>query len=97
MQMDSFPEGYRALVIGASGGIGAALVETLRADPRCASVTELARSTIPPLDLTDPTSIGQAAAEVAHLLQLAERTVDRAVREAVGGKGMLPVSLDGEE
>ena len=65
MQMDSFPEGYRALVIGASGGIGAALVETLRADPRCASVTELARSTIPPLDLTDPTSIGQAAAEVA--------------------------------
>jgi NAD(P)-dependent dehydrogenase (short-subunit alcohol dehydrogenase family) len=65
MQMDSFPEGYRALVIGASGGIGAALVETLRADPRCVSVTELARSTTPPLDLTDPTRIGQTAAEVA--------------------------------
>jgi len=26
MQMQSFPSGYRALVIGASGGIGAALV-----------------------------------------------------------------------
>lgn len=29
MQMQSFPEGYRALVIGASGGIGAALVAAL--------------------------------------------------------------------
>ena len=65
MQMDSFPEGYRALVIGASGGIGAALVEVLRSDPRCASVTELARSTTPPLDLADSISIEQAATEVA--------------------------------
>ena len=65
MQMDSFPEAYRALVIGASGGIGAALVEVLRADSRCASVTELARPTTPPLDLAAPASIEQAATEVA--------------------------------
>ncbi|WP_415845420.1 SDR family NAD(P)-dependent oxidoreductase [Stutzerimonas zhaodongensis] len=65
MQMDSFPEEYRALVIGASGGIGAALVEALRADTRCASVTALGRSTEPPLDLTDPVSIEQTAAAVA--------------------------------
>ena len=65
MQMSSLPEGYRALIIGASGGIGAALVDVLRADPRCASVTALARSTTTPLDLTDPARIGQAAAEVA--------------------------------
>ena len=48
MQMSSLPEGYRALIIGASGGIGAALVDVLRADPRCASVTALARSTTTP-------------------------------------------------
>ncbi len=65
MKMGSFPEGYHALVIGASGGIGAALAEALRADPRCASVTELARSTVPSLDLADPHSIEQAAAAVA--------------------------------
>lgn len=65
MQMESFPEGYRALVIGHSGGIGAALVDALRADQRCASVTELGRSTSPPLDLADPVSIEQAAAELA--------------------------------
>jgi len=65
MQLDSFPEGYRALVIGASGGIGAALTEALGADPRCASITKLARSTTPALDLADPVSIEHAAAEVA--------------------------------
>lgn len=65
MQMQSFPQGYRALVIGASGGIGAALVAVLRADPRCASVTELSRSTVPPVDLSEPESIEHAAAVVA--------------------------------
>ncbi len=65
MQMNSFPEGYRALVIGASGGIGAALVEALRDDRRCARVVELGRSTVPALDLLEAASIEQAAAEVA--------------------------------
>jgi len=65
MPLDSFPEGFRALVIGASGGIGAALVDTLRGDPRCASVIALSRSSEPALDLTDPSSIEQAAASVA--------------------------------
>jgi NAD(P)-dependent dehydrogenase (short-subunit alcohol dehydrogenase family) len=65
MQMSSLPEGYRALIIGASGGIGAALVDVLRGDSRCASITELARSTTPSLDLADPGSIGHCATEVA--------------------------------
>ncbi len=65
MQMNSFPEGYRALVIGASGGIGAALVEALRDDRRCERVVELGRSTVPALDLLEAASIEQAAAEVA--------------------------------
>ena len=65
MQMDSFPDEYRALVIGASGGIGAALVEILRGDSHCASVTELGRSTVPALNFADLASIEKAAAEVA--------------------------------
>ena len=65
MQMESFPEGFRALVIGASGGIGAALVDALRSDPRCAVVVALARTSVPPLALADPASIEQAATAVA--------------------------------
>lgn len=66
MQMDSFPEAFRALVIGASGGIGTALVDALRGDPRCASVVELSRSTRPALDFADAPSIERAAAELAE-------------------------------
>jgi len=65
MQMQSFPLGYRALVIGASGGIGAALVAALREDPRCAQVVELGRATQPALDLAEPASIERAAAALA--------------------------------
>ena len=65
MQMESFPDGFRALVIGASGGIGAALVEALRSNPRCAAAVALSRSSVPAVDLTDPASIEQAARDVA--------------------------------
>lgn len=65
MPMQSFPDGFRALVIGASGGIGAALVNALRADSRCACVLMLSRTSSPPLDLADPASIEQAAKAVA--------------------------------
>ncbi|MBZ5755443.1 SDR family NAD(P)-dependent oxidoreductase [Pseudomonas sp. S5(2021)] len=65
MQMQSFPLGYRALVIGASGGIGAALVAALREEPRCAQVVELGRATQPALDLAEPASIERAAAALA--------------------------------
>ncbi|MCZ7852671.1 hypothetical protein O9X99_22360 [Agrobacterium salinitolerans] len=40
----SFESGYRAIVIGASGGIGAALLARLKADPRCALALPLSRS-----------------------------------------------------
>ena len=38
------PVGYRALVVGAQGGIGAALMAHLQADPRCAGVWGTARA-----------------------------------------------------
>lgn len=63
--MHSLAPGYRALVIGASGAIGAALVAQLQADPRCARVLALGRSSQPRLDFDDPPSIA-AAAQAMH-------------------------------
>lgn len=53
----------KAIVIGASGGIGAALCDTLEA--RGALVTRLSRGSSPPLDLLSDASIEAAAATVA--------------------------------
>lgn len=41
--MTTLPQGYRAMVWGASGGLGQAFVTHLEADPRCASVAALSR------------------------------------------------------
>jgi NAD(P)-dependent dehydrogenase (short-subunit alcohol dehydrogenase family) len=50
-----------ALVIGATGGIGAALVAALQADPRYEQVLGLSRCSSPPVDLLDEGSIKAAA------------------------------------
>lgn len=50
----------QALVIGSSGGVGAALARQLRADPRYATVATLSRSE-DGLDITDETSVSAAA------------------------------------
>jgi NAD(P)-dependent dehydrogenase (short-subunit alcohol dehydrogenase family) len=62
MQLNSFPEGFRACVIGASGAIGHAFVQHLQSQPNCSSVISLHRNSNPALDLTDEKSI-QIAAE----------------------------------
>lgn len=62
--MLSLPDGYRALVIGATGAIGAAFVAALAADPRCAGVTALSRHSDPPLDLLDDASIAAAVERI---------------------------------
>lgn len=61
MTMTSLPSGYRALVIGASGGIGAAIAEAIEADPRCGGVQRLSRRD-DGLELTDEDSVAVAAA-----------------------------------
>ena len=61
----SLPAGYRALVIGASGGIGSAFVRALAADPRCGAVCGLHRQSSPPIDLADEASVVAAAAALA--------------------------------
>ncbi len=59
-RLSSFAPGLNAVVIGASGGLGAAFAELLAADPAVASLTCLSRSS--GLDLDDPASIAASAA-----------------------------------
>ncbi|PKM33333.1 MAG: short-chain dehydrogenase [Gammaproteobacteria bacterium HGW-Gammaproteobacteria-12] len=66
LTLSSLGSGYKALVIGASGTIGQAFCELLRADTHCASVRELSRSSSPALDLEDPASIAEAAAALTE-------------------------------
>jgi NAD(P)-dependent dehydrogenase (short-subunit alcohol dehydrogenase family) len=54
-----------AVVIGAGGGIGAALVGALRAGGGYRDVAAFSRSGTPPLDITDEASIRDAAASLA--------------------------------
>jgi NAD(P)-dependent dehydrogenase (short-subunit alcohol dehydrogenase family) len=62
--MSSLPDQFNALVLGASGAIGAAFVDLLSAMPRCASVRGLHRHSTPPLDFADENSIAEAAREL---------------------------------
>ncbi|NMM37946.1 MAG: SDR family NAD(P)-dependent oxidoreductase [Glaciimonas sp.] len=63
--MGSLPDRFHALVIGASGTIGAAFVDLLRDSPRCASVHGLHRHSTPRLDFADENSIADAARKLA--------------------------------
>ena len=70
MSLSTLREGYRAFVFGASGGIGAAFVRALSADPRCGGVFAGARRPLAHapkaapfrFDLLDEASIAAAAA-----------------------------------
>jgi len=74
MLLGSLSDGYRAAVFGASGGIGAAFVGALAADPRCAAVYAGARAALPAdssklhpfrFELEDEPSIERAAAQLS--------------------------------
>lgn len=68
------PSGGLAIVFGASGAIGGAFVDRLRADPRFADVLAFARSGTPSVDVTDEASV-RAAAERIAATALAPRLV----------------------
>jgi NAD(P)-dependent dehydrogenase (short-subunit alcohol dehydrogenase family) len=59
-ELKSIPAEGIALVIGASGGIGAALIRALEDGGRFARVIGLSRSSDPPVDVTDEDSITAA-------------------------------------
>ena len=63
--MGSLPDQFHALVIGASGSIGAAFADLLHQSPRCASVRGLHRHSLPRLDFADESSVAEAAQHLA--------------------------------
>ena len=70
-----------AVVIGASGGIGAALLHQLKSEPQFIQIVALSRSSTPPLDLLDEASIAHAARVV--------RDLNLPVRLLIDATGML--------
>ncbi len=58
---DSFPPGDVAVVVGASGGIGSALVQALAGDRTFTETIGFSRSTAPALDLKNESSIAACA------------------------------------
>lgn len=63
--LGSFPQAGMAVIFGASGGIGGALVEAIRAAERFEHVVAFSRSTSPWIDLLDEASLERAAAFAA--------------------------------
>ncbi len=70
VSMHSLREGYRALVIGANGGIGQAFVQALRTDPRCSDVQAVSRGQPLAWDLRDEASLSVLASQVQGPLHL---------------------------
>jgi len=66
----SFPQAGVAVVFGAGGGIGAALVEAVQAAEKYKHVVAFSRSTSPAIDLLDEGSLERAAAFAADLGEL---------------------------
>ena len=88
----SFPTGGLALVIGATGGIGAALMAELERDATLSQVCALSRGSPPALDLLDEASIEQAAKHVSGLMVTSGLAL-RLVIDATGtlsGNGYAP-------
>ena len=65
VDLGSFPQAGVAVVFGASGGIGGALVEAIQAAEKFEHVVALSRSASPSIDLLDEASLERAAAFAA--------------------------------
>ena len=65
VDLGSFPQAGVAVVFGAGGGIGGALVEAIKASEKFKHVVSFSRSTSPAIDLLDEGSLARAAAFAA--------------------------------
>lgn len=63
--LSTFPADGDAVVVGASGGIGAAIADVVAASGRFGTVHRLARSGTPAVDVTDEASLAAAAERFA--------------------------------
>ena len=82
--MQSLREGYRALVLGASGAIGQAFVQALQADPRCSAVQAISRGQPQAWDQSDAASLAALAAQIEGPLHL---VVDATGALTIDGQG----------
>lgn len=64
--LTSIPPNGLAVVIGASGAVGGALLDRLREDKEFAAVIGLSRSGVSPLDLTSEATISEIARQIAE-------------------------------
>ena len=88
VDLASFPNSGVAVVFGAGGGIGGALVEALRAADRFEHVVGFSRNTSPSIDLLDEASLERAAAFAASKGDL---------RLVIDATGFLHDDLQGPE
>lgn len=67
--MDSFNNGFHALVIGGRGGIGAAVADVLAQNPACGRLETVSRGDgDTPFDITDDASVAALASRLAETL-----------------------------
>lgn len=72
VSLGSLAEGYRALVFGASGGVGTAMVAMLAADPRCSAVFAAARRPLAATAKVHPLAFSlEDEASIAHCMAMA--------------------------
>lgn len=91
MSLASLPEGYSALVVGASGTLGQALVQHLLADPRSGQVLGWhRRPTVPP---SSPKAVAWSGFTLENEASIAEAA--RHAREATPGGLHLVVDATG--
>ena len=70
VDLGSFPQAGVAVVFGAGGGIGGALVEAIQASGKFKHLVSFSRSTSPAIDLLDEASLAHASAFAADLGEL---------------------------
>ena len=85
-RMSGFRQGYRAVVLGASGGIGAAVLAALQNDPMCGHVVALSRRD-DGMDVTEEGSVKAAALGVAETLGSADLVFDATGALEIDGHG----------